>query len=122
MSGEQRPILGPLSSEVMAIVWEHDAPITVREVVDRLNHERASPLAYTTVMTVMARLAEKGTLRRHADGRSYLYEAAASDPAGLAVRELLRDFGSSAVASFVDQARADPKLLRRLRRLLEEEP
>jgi hypothetical protein len=32
----------------------------------------------------------------------------------------VRDFGEAAVAQFVDEARADPKLLRRLRKLLED--
>ena len=42
------------------------------------------------------------------------------DAAAIAVRGLVRDFGESAVAQFVDEARADPKLLRRLERLLRE--
>lgn len=121
MTGEQRPLLGPLESDVMAIVWGHAGPITVREVVDRLNEARPAPLAYTTVMTVMSRLADKEILLRHREGRGYVYEPAAGDPAGIAVRELLRDFGDAAVASFVDEARADPRLLRRLRRLLGDE-
>lgn len=103
----------------MEVVWAARAPVTVREVLARLNDSRRNQLAYTTVMTVMSRLAEKGILTRKQEGRGYVYESTARDPAGIAVRELLRDFGDAAVSEFVDEARADPKLLRRLERLLE---
>lgn len=114
-------VLGPLEADVMRVVWDEKRPMTVREVLARLNEQRREPLAYTTVMTVMSRLAEKEILRRHQQGRGFVYESAVGNQAAVAVRGILRDFGDSAVASFVDEARADPKLLRRLRRLLREE-
>ena len=43
--------LGPLEAEVMVVLWQADGPVSVREVVERLNAGRAAPLAYTTVMT-----------------------------------------------------------------------
>ena len=113
-------ILGPLEVEVMEVLWAGDAPMSVRVVLDRLNDGRVPPLAYTTVMTVLARLAEKGVLLRELDGRGYLYQAAVPDVASIAVRGVLRDFGEAAVAGFVDVARADPRLLRRLQKLLDE--
>lgn len=112
-------VLGPLEAEVMEAVWTESAPVTVRAVLARLNDSRRNQLAYTTVMTVMSRLAEKGILARKQEGRGYVYESTARDPAGIAVREVLRDFGDAAIAEFVDEARADPKLLRRLERLLD---
>jgi predicted transcriptional regulator len=114
-------VLGPLEAEVMRALWKARDPMTVRAVLDRVNERRKSPLAYTTVMTVLTRLAEKGILTRRPEGRGFVYEAAVAGPAGIAVREVLRDFGDAAVAQFVDEARADPKLLRRLERLLDEE-
>jgi predicted transcriptional regulator len=114
-------VLGPLEAEVMRALWKARDPMTVRAVLDRVNERRESPLAYTTVMTVLTRLAEKGILTRRPEGRGFVYEAAVAGPAGIAVREVLRDFGDAAVAQFVDEARADPKLLRRLERLLDEE-
>ena len=115
-------VLGPLEGEVMRTVWAARAPVTVRDVLDRLNRGRRSRLAYTTVMTVMARLAEKGVLRRSRLGRGYVYEAEASDAAGIAVRNLVRDFGETAVAQLADELRANPQLLHRLERLLAESP
>jgi len=105
----------------MRAMWQTRSPMTVRGVLERLNDERDAPLAYTTVMTVMARLAEKDVLRRELNGRGYQYVAAVPDEASIAVRTVVRDFGEAALAQFVDEARADPKMLRRLRRLLEDE-
>jgi len=114
--------LGPLEAEVMERIWGAGEPMTVRQLVERINEGRRKPLAYTTVMTVMSRLAEKGALRRRSQGRGYVYEATAADSAGLAVRGVLRDFGDAAMAQFVEEARSDPELLKRLQRLLAEEP
>ena len=114
-------VLGPLEAEIMRVMWQTRSPLTVREVLERLNDGRDAPLAYTTVMTVMARLAEKDVLRRELNGRGYQYVAAVPDEASIAVRTVVRDFGEAALAQFVDEARADPKMLRRLRRLLEDE-
>lgn len=105
----------------MEIMWDEAAPQTVREVMVRLNAGRREDLAYTTVMTVLSRLAEKEILERRRDGRGFVYEAAVSDPAEIAVRGVMRDFGDSALAHFVEEARADPATLRRLRRLLSDE-
>jgi predicted transcriptional regulator len=118
VSDELSRVLGPLEAEVMEVMWSAGGRMSVRAVLDRLNDGRDSPLAYTTVMTVMARLAEKEILRRQLDGRGYVYEPIVADAAAIAVRSVVRDFGEAAVAQFVDEARADPKLRRRLERLL----
>ncbi|MEE1942600.1 BlaI/MecI/CopY family transcriptional regulator [Streptomyces sp. TRM 70361] len=65
--------LGELEDAVMTRVWRWNRPVTVREVLDDLRRER--PIAYTTVMTVMDNLREKGWLRREREGRAYRYEA-----------------------------------------------
>ena len=57
--------------EIMHVVWELEGG-TVREVHESLNKRR--PLAYTTVMTMMNILEEKGHLTRRKQGRAYLYE------------------------------------------------
>ncbi len=114
--------LGALESAVMRVCWEVQAPVTVRAVLDRLNEGREQPLAYTTVMTVMTRLAEKGFLDRATQGRGYAYTAAVADEAAIAVREVLRAHGDAAVAHFAAEASLDPQLRDRLRRLLEQSP
>jgi predicted transcriptional regulator len=122
MDGERlsRKDFGPLESQVMDAVWRAGRPVSVREVIDDLNGRRSEPLAYTTVMTVMSRLAEKDALSRRKAGRGYVYEANAPDAAGIAVKDVLRAYGDVAVAHFVDEARADPSFRRRLQRLLDE--
>lgn len=57
----------------MTRVWEWNRPVTVREVLEDLQRERS--IAYTTVMTVMDNLHQKGWVRRQQEGRAYRYEA-----------------------------------------------
>lgn len=102
----------------MDAVWAASGQVSVREVLDALNERRAEPLAYTTVMTVMNRLVAKGALTRVGQRRSYVYEATAADAAGIAVRDVMQSYGDAAVAHFVEEARADPAVLKRLRSLL----
>jgi len=54
----------------MKILWEA-GDLTVREVREKLHAER--PLAYTTIMTVLDRLARKGVVSRRKVGRAHLY-------------------------------------------------
>jgi predicted transcriptional regulator len=112
---------GPLESEVMDAVWAAGSAVSVREVVDALNEARDEPLAYTTVMTVMNRLADKQALARSPVGRSFVYEATAPDPAGIAVKNVIRTYGDEAMAHFVDEARADPEVWRRMQRMMSED-
>jgi BlaI family penicillinase repressor len=57
--------------EIMHVIWELESA-TVRQVHEFLNQQR--PLAYTTVMTMMNILEEKGHLTRRKEGRAYRYE------------------------------------------------
>lgn len=57
----------------MTRVWNWNRAVTVREVLEDLARERS--IAYTTVMTVMDNLRQKGWLRREEEGRAYRYEA-----------------------------------------------
>lgn len=72
--------LGELERTVMEVLWaraDDDAePATARDVSRSLAAER--DLAYTTVMTVLDRLAKKGFLHRTRDGRAWRYRPAAS--------------------------------------------
>lgn len=57
----------------MTRVWEWNRPVTVREVLEDLQRDRS--IAYTTVMTVLDNLHQKGWVRREQDGRAYRYAA-----------------------------------------------
>jgi predicted transcriptional regulator len=114
--------LGPLEAEVMVVLWAVPGSISVREVADRLNGGRSAPLAYTTVMTVLSRLAAKGIVTRERHGRGFVYSAAVADTAEIAVRGVLAEFGDAALARFVDQVELDPELRARLRKLMGPRP
>ena len=86
-------LLPELELEVMKVLWRRDAA-TVAEVQEELKPAR--PLAYTTVMTVLDRLARKGAADRDKRGRGYLYRPAVSqqEVCELAFERLLDDFFS----------------------------
>ncbi|MDI9886089.1 BlaI/MecI/CopY family transcriptional regulator [Streptomyces sp. HNM0645] len=65
--------LGELEDAVMTRIWQWNRPVTVREVLEDLQQERS--IAYTTVMTVMDNLHQKGWVRREVEGRAYRYTA-----------------------------------------------
>ena len=111
-------LLGPLEAEVMAVLWEAGAPVSVREVAQRLNTGRPAPLAYTTVMTVLSRLAGKSILVREPQGRGFVYTPAVADTAEIAVRGVLAEFGDAALARFVERVELDPRLRARLHKLM----
>ncbi|TWE28622.1 putative transcriptional regulator [Prauserella muralis] len=113
-------MLGPLESDVMEILWRAEEALPVRAVLAQLNAKRAAPLAYTTVMTVLSRLTERGVVRRQRTGRGYVYCAVYGSAAEIAVRQLLDDYGDAAVASFVEQVGGDEQLRSRLRRLVDD--
>lgn len=64
--------LGELEETVMGLLWASDRPLSVREVQQLLSARRQ--LAYTTVMTVLDRLAKKGFAIRELGDRAWLYQ------------------------------------------------
>ena len=57
--------LGELEAAVMACLWQSQTPVSVRDVMDRLNADR--DLAYTTVLTVLDNLHRKQMVTRGID-------------------------------------------------------
>jgi predicted transcriptional regulator len=115
--------LGTLESAVMEVVWARSAPVTAREVCDRMTGTQER--AYTTIMTTMDRLHRKGLLVRSKDGIAWRYAPALSRAEfekaladGLA-EEILQVHSDAALAAFVDAAaRVDESLLDRLAQLI----
>ena len=73
--------------EIMKIVWQRDSA-TVREVYEELLKRRK--IAYTTVMTMMGILEQKGRLKRNDGDRAYVYTPA--EPAGQVVGSMVQEF------------------------------
>ncbi|MFI7550628.1 BlaI/MecI/CopY family transcriptional regulator [Micromonospora sediminimaris] len=100
--------LGDLERAVMDVLWDTvpatSDGVTVREVAEALDGRE---LAYTTVMTVLDRLAGKGMVQREREGRAWRYRAAASREAYIAQLMLdALDLGGSRDAALVRFARS----------------
>jgi predicted transcriptional regulator len=78
---------GQLESAVLEVLWAAGEPLSPGEVRNRLPLGEGGGLAYSTVVTILSRLHEKGTLRRTRDGRAFRYTPVADEP-GLAARRL----------------------------------
>lgn len=65
--------VGELEVAVLKELWDSKEPVGPREIIDRLPGRKR---AYTTVMTILSRLIDKGLVERTAQGRSYVYQAA----------------------------------------------
>jgi predicted transcriptional regulator len=117
-------LLGSLELEVMEFMWQ-EGEATVRQVGEAISCKR--PIAYTTVMTVMAHLVDKGLLRRTLEGKRYRYRVAQGKNEFLhqssqrMIRTLINDFGDLAVAGFLGEiSKIEPDRLEQLRRLAQE--
>ncbi|WP_437979212.1 BlaI/MecI/CopY family transcriptional regulator [Sorangium sp. So ce295] len=116
--------LGELEEAVLSALWSSASPLSVREVLGRV--QRRPALAYTTVLTVLDRLHEKGMVDREKEGKAFLYRPRASKEAWLgeqAARMLTAERGppsSAVLMAFLDSAeRADPALIEHLSSLIE---
>jgi predicted transcriptional regulator len=98
--------LGPLEQEIMDCIWR-DEEVSVRDVHTCLKNSRK--IAYTTVMTIMTRLTDKGFLKRKIKGKAFLYspkktkEQTAKTMIGKIVDSLVDQFGEEAVVAFSDE-------------------
>jgi predicted transcriptional regulator len=113
--------LGELQAQVMGIYWRRKSA-TVREALEAMNGPRRKKLAYTTVLTLITRLWQRGLLEREPEGRGFRYRAAKSREALLSelseelIDRLLDDFGDVAVAQIGDRLEhLDPARLKRLK-------
>src|SRR6476646_11382018 len=116
------PPLHELESEVMEELWKAGES-SVRTVMERLNKRAADPRAYTTYMTVMARLDKKCLLGRRREGKTDYYSPAYTREEYMALRAqsevaaLVDQYGDVALSHFAQQmAGLDPARRRALQR------
>lgn len=109
---------GDLAQAILDLVSKAGSPVTPAQVRDALDGD----LAYTTVMTVMARLHGRGLLSRQRAGRAFAYTAV-GDPAQVTARRMHRLLDvegdrAGVLARFVDGLNPDDERL--LRALLDQ--
>ncbi len=99
-------ILGELEAEIMEIMWKLGSA-SVREILNCIKKRRKT--AYTTIMTVMARLVAKGILKRKLnESGAYIYTLSQDKKSFLAanskkiIKNLIDEFGEIAVAQFIN--------------------
>ena len=124
---ETESFLGPLEARILNVIWSSKKrPLTVREVHELLG--KNSKLAYTTVMTTMNRLYEKGLLDREVKsgkgGLLYTYwpKMEKEDFERNAIQNVLGNlidkFGEKVTTCFVEQMSTDKEMLERLKKEL----
>jgi predicted transcriptional regulator len=106
---------GELEAAVLSELQAAGVALSPGEVRDRLGAD----LAYTTVVTILSRLHDKGVLERRKAGRAFIYAPVADEP-GLAARRMARVLDGEAdrqavLARFVSGlSESDEELLRRM--------
>jgi predicted transcriptional regulator len=125
-TGGAPPPLHELESEVMEQLWT-GGESSVREVMDALNRRTQRDRAYTTYMTIMARLHRKGLLRRRREGKTDFYTPLYDRERYMALRaraeveSVVERYGDMALAHFAQQMSAlDPARRRALQRLAQQ--
>jgi predicted transcriptional regulator len=116
---EEQPTAGEL--EVLKVLWDR-GPSTVRDVMEVLNAER--PRAYTSVMSLLNVMTDKGQLSRKPAGRAFLYSPRSGRQKTM--RRMLGDllgraFEGSAnllVAHLLEEANPTPSELAEIRRTI----
>lgn len=94
--------LAPLELDCLSVLW----PIregTVRDIREALRESR--PRAYTTIMTIMDRMARKGIVSRRKAGRAWLYSPNVSEGEARqrAVRRLVEHFFAGSAEALMEQ-------------------
>lgn len=116
----------PAELELLKILWDRGDPTSVRDVLEVVNRHANVPRAYTSVMSLLNVMTDKGHLRRFAQGRAFLYEAAA--PREHTLRSLLGETlkrvcnGSPSllVAHLLEHSQPAGNELEQIRRLVDE--
>jgi predicted transcriptional regulator len=105
--------LAPLELDCMNMLWPMGEG-TVREIRDALASRR--PRAYTTIMTIMDRLARKGVVERRKTGRAYTYRPnlSAENARAQALLQVIESFfggSKESLMAHLDGAQPKPRAL-----------
>src|SRR5215469_8909459 len=116
--GAGRRAAGALEAEILGILRSASKPLTPGEVRERITAGQGGDLSYSTVVTIVSRLHDKGLLTRQRSGRGFTYTAV--DEASVAASRMSQALGSGTDRDAVLTRFAsglsgrDARLLRRL--------
>jgi len=116
----------PAELEILKVLWDRGAPASVRDVFEVVNQDAEPRRAYTSVMSLLNVMTDKGLLRRAPLGRAFLYEPIS--PREKTLRSMLgetleRVYNGSAsllVAHLLDQSHPSGVELKQIRSLLDD--
>lgn len=114
--------LGEAELAVLRVLW-NDGPLTVREVMERL-HDRGRKVAYTTVLTFLTRLEQKGLAASDKGDVAYVYRAKVSrervteSRMKAVLEELFDGAAGPAVLHLLENERLTAEEIARLRTLI----
>jgi predicted transcriptional regulator len=113
------PTLTPQELAIMKVVWRLDKA-TVRDVYEALRHSRQ--VAYTTVMTMMKILEDKGYLKKTLVDRAHVYRPAQKrqQVVGAMVRDFLDRVFDGAPADLLVHLAKDNKLTDKQRKIVKQ--
>ncbi|HLJ48178.1 MAG TPA: BlaI/MecI/CopY family transcriptional regulator [Bryobacteraceae bacterium] len=124
MARKKSPSLTDAELRLMEVIWERGSA-TVSDVVEHL--PKSVPLAYSTVLTTLRILEDKGYLKHSKEGRAYVYRplVGRDQARDKALTHLLRRFFEGSpellMLNLVESQKVDPEALRRLRQRIDEE-
>src|SRR3989339_1255591 len=101
-------LLGPLEQQIMDVLWTSVEPLKPSDVLRRL----AGDHAYTTVMTVLTRLADKKLICRDLQGKAYFYPPCQTKNEFIKnhlsdiFSGLVNSYGGLAISQFVESLKA----------------
>lgn len=99
--------LAPLELECMNALWPL-GEATVRQIRSELSSQR--PRAYTTVMTIMDRLAQKGIVTRRRAGRAWVYQPgfSAGEARDRAVQQVVKHYFAGSEKALLAHVKGQP--------------
>lgn len=106
---------GELETTILRLFMETQAEMSVSDVMKHLG----SGDAYTTIMTVLSRLYEKGILKRSKEGRSFVYSMKKA-PLLKRLKSKLMGTKPSEVFSYFLEEKIDPEELKKIERMIQE--
>ncbi len=124
MNGNPLPALSAAEQELMDSIWKTQ-PVTVAELLERVNARRVEPITRNTLQTQLARLEAKGWVRREEGGKTLRYRSAVTEKRGrgrLLAEVRKRIFGGSALSMMrclVEEGGISASEMEELRKLIE---